>query len=372
MSICILPWIHLETTPQGTVRPCCQYNEEIPNSDLNQTTLEEIWTGDYMQELREKFLRGERPVECSQCWRAEDANNKSKRQQDNQRFIEHQDRIHQQLKKPVYLDLKLGTVCNIKCRTCSTMSSSKWAEDEKLLYGNPFNPKKSYWVDEESNFWINLEQMLDDVEYIDFTGGEPFLIKRHVQVLRKCVEQGLASNISIHYNTNGTIMPTNEMFDLWKQFKWVEIMFSIDGLNNQFEYIRHPAKWNDVESVFNTVKSKNFLHTSICHTVSIFNIYYLPEFINWFDKQGLQEHQLFLNLLYKPTYQCIQNLSQKQKTQISKKLSVNNSKINAIANFMNNTGTDSSKKLLEMILKVDQIRNENFKNTFPELYEILK
>ena len=39
---------------------------------------------------------------------------------------------------------------------------------------------------------------------------------------------------------------------------------------------------------------------------------------------------------------------------------------------MNNTGTDSTKKLLEMISKVDQIRNENFENTFSELYEILK
>ena len=42
---------------------------------------------------------------------------------------------------PKYLDLKFGTLCNLKCRTCGSINSSKWQTDEKKLYGRILNKK---------------------------------------------------------------------------------------------------------------------------------------------------------------------------------------------------------------------------------------
>ena len=97
------------------------------------------------------------------------------------------------------------------------------------------------------------------MEYFEFTGGEPFMIKDHFKILMHCVEKGYAKNIDIHYNTNGTQLPPQEIFDLWSCFKHVEVAFSIDDVGEPFEYQRHPAKWREVNQ--NLIKFKEMKDT---------------------------------------------------------------------------------------------------------------
>ena len=68
------------------------------------------------------------------------------------------------------------------------------------------------------------------------------------------VVAGHAKNIDIHYNTNGTHLPPQEIFDLWSYFKHVEVAFSIDDVGAAFEYQRHPANWRQVSA--NLIKFK--------------------------------------------------------------------------------------------------------------------
>ena len=120
---------------------------------------------------------------------------------------------------------------------------------------------------------------------MDFTGDEPFMIEEHFELLRRTVEAGHAEHISLHYNTNGTIRPPQKIFDLWKEFKSCEVMFSIDGIFKKFEYIRHPAKWDEVWDNYNYFKSLDWMYVQVCHTVSLYNIYYLDEFVDMFGKK---------------------------------------------------------------------------------------
>lgn len=240
MNKCILPWIHLETTATGSAKPCCLFSNEIlinqKNASLNDHTIDEIWNSKFMNNLRDEFLSDKKPLGCQACWQQESAGKESKRIVSNKKFSHHLSKFDKPLSKPVYLDLKLGTVCNLKCRTCSTFSSSKWANDEKKLYGRTFNKNlHSYWVDESSSFWNEIEQLLPTVEHFDFTGGEPFLIKKHYDILKKCIELDCAKNIEIHYNTNGTIKPSDKIFKIWGKFKNVDVMFSLDGIEEKFE-----------------------------------------------------------------------------------------------------------------------------------------
>jgi organic radical activating enzyme len=140
--------------------------------------------------------------------------------------------------KPLmFLDLKLGNICNLKCRLCGSWSSSTYAaeelnhinidrEDKKKSY--PYQMlKQGAWPRENIAFWQDIDSIIDQVQYIEFTGGEPFMIGEHFRLLETIVDRGIAGQVEIHYNTNGTQYP-EEAEEIWKHFKTVEIAFCID------------------------------------------------------------------------------------------------------------------------------------------------
>lgn len=381
---CILPWIHIETTSTGEVRPCCLYKEYISVDKkvlkLEKSSILDAWNSEYMQNLRTQFLKGEKPSGCSACWETESVGKVSKRQISLQQYSHHLDKFNQPLQSPVYLDLKLGTVCNLKCRSCSSFSSSKWASDEIKLYQRTMNPNShSYWIEEDSPLWKDIETLLPSIEHFDFTGGEPFLVKKHFDILKLCAQRGYAKDITIHYNTNGTVMPSDEMYEIWQQFKNVEIMFSIDGIENKFQYLRHPGKWSDLINVFEKTLSLDKFYVNICYSVTIFNILYVKEFIKWFEKYNMLPDRLYFNLIWKPEYLNIKNLSQDSKQRIKNYLdSIEidsryfNDRVAELISFMFDGGQDLQQEFISRTSQLDLIRGEDFAKTFPELAEILK
>ena len=71
-SFCVLPWIHLNTWPNGNVYPCCltDWREDIGN--LKDNTLEELWNGDTMKSIRKDMLGGKQHHSCRKCYQQED------------------------------------------------------------------------------------------------------------------------------------------------------------------------------------------------------------------------------------------------------------------------------------------------------------
>ena len=86
-----------------------------------------------MQNLRRQFRAGEKPVTCNRCWQEEDAGRASKRIYSKIRLKELADQVDYANDTPDqlwFVDLKLGNICNLKCRICGSWSSSKWAQEE--------------------------------------------------------------------------------------------------------------------------------------------------------------------------------------------------------------------------------------------------
>ena len=299
----------------------------------------------------------------------------SKRIRDNIRFKTSitQDTIdNPQIK---YLDLKLGNICNLKCRICGTHSSSKWIAEQQH-YDKQDNHEEKHtrhsWPETNKEFWQQLEELLPTLEYIDFTGGEPFMIKEQFELLKFCVEKGYAKNIGIHYNTNGTQLPNEALESIWPHFKTVDVQFSIDGIGEQFEYQRHPAKWDralEVLQAFKNKQSKQFT-VGICHTINIFNVYYIPEFLKWAEEFGIS---VYLNSLHYPNYYNVKCLPMYAKRQISKKLSGHsNPNVKTFIDYMNqdDDGYWDWMKFVDWTKRKDEFRKEKFSTTFVELAEI--
>jgi len=356
---CILPFIHIETTTTGGARPCCMWQgEDVGN--FNTQSLEEIWTGKPLEKLRNQFRKGKLPAGCKNCWKAEASGYESKRINDNRRFAHHTHGIT--LDSPVYLDLKLGSICNIKCRICSSEYSQKWREDETLIYGAPRFPTKLNWLDEDSKFWKDLERIAPTIEFIDFTGGEPFLVKPHWQLLEYLVEHGYAANIGIHYNTNGTVLPKPEQRDLWLHFDWVETMFSFDGIGDRFEYQRNPARWDTALGTFETIRSEGVTHLGLCYTVNVFNAPYMQEFADWAPVEP------YWNLLHGPDHYSIVNYPDHVKEWVSSRI-IDDS----VRNFMLNTPSNPQAwaRFLELTKQLDNVRSEVFSSVFAELNQCI-
>ena len=395
-KICILPWISVETSPVGTARPCCLAKDEITyfdeqgyehKYDLKRHTLEEIYHSRYMQVLRRDFLYGNKPTTCQRCWDEEAAGRTSKRINSRVRLKDYVDAIDFNDLDPDnlwFIDLKLGNICNLKCRICGSWSSSKWAKEE-IDYVPGLENRKEHlaykflqdgaWPRENPQFWDNLKTLLPNIKYFEFTGGEPFLIEQHFDLLRYAVETGDSQHIEIHYNTNGTVLP--ESSDLWQQFKHVEVAFSIDNIGARFEYERYGASWTEVEHnlrQFTELRSVKF-STQLCLTVNIQNVYYLPEICEWIHDQTFDH--IYFNMLHDPWHMCISKMTSAAQELVIDRLEQHEfhpkyrAEIMRIVQFIRNGDGSDGEEFMRKMRTTDEYRGQTFLTTHLEIAEAM-
>lgn len=393
-SICMLPWISIETSPTGTARPCCLAREEINNNDgvkfdLNKDNVETIYHSEYMQNLRRQFRSGEKPATCKLCWDEEAAGRTSKRIHSQVRLKELYTQVDWANDNPDqlwFLDLKLGNICNLKCRICGSWSSSKWAAEELEYMPKGFDRKQHIayqWLKQgawprnpDTNFWGNLKKLLPNIKYLEFTGGEPWLIQEHFDLLEFAVTEGYSKNIDIHYNTNGTVMPTNNIW-VWQHFGRVDIAFSVDNIGTKFEYERYGARWDEVNANIATVQNmQKFdftnITTQLCFTVNIQNVYYIDELLKWAETKSFND--IYFNMLHSPDHMSIQQLTPAAKDLVIDKLKNTfwttknyQREIDNVIKFIELGSGSDGREFLEKMQRTDSYRKQNFKDTHPEI-----
>jgi MoaA/NifB/PqqE/SkfB family radical SAM enzyme len=392
-KFCVLPWVSLETSPVGTVRPCCLAEEEIVDNagdkfNLSTAQFSTIQNSQYMRNLRREFLDGKQPQTCRKCFREERAGRTSKRMHTLDRLkhmIPDQDWTID-AKPLMFLDLKLGNICNLKCRICGSWSSSTFATeelqflslDEKKSSHHYTMLKQGAWPRENPTFWSEIDKVVDQIQYIEFTGGEPFMIQEHFDMLQGLVNRGIAGNIEIHYNTNGTQYPEHAE-TIWQHFKLVEIAFSIDDIGSRFEYQRTGAVWDRVvENIqkFKDIRAKyTNIQLQVCTTVNVFNVYYIAEVAQWIEQQGFDF--VYWNMMHEAYYFSISTLPDSAKQDIASRLTtadVSESTQNEFArivDFMNNGASLDGNILRMRIADLDRKRNQNLKDIEPEFAELI-
>jgi sulfatase maturation enzyme AslB (radical SAM superfamily) len=146
----------------------------------------------------------------------------------------------------------------------------------------------------ESNRTL-LEKIAPYISILNVTGGEPLINNDFLDYCKYLTEQGYSKNIRLSFHTNLTVMP-GKFIDTWKNFKWVNAKLSIDAIENDYEYIRYPGKWNIVaENIKELINITNDMpHVNIeVHTVfSSFNAHALPNLLKYLTSI---EHPRFVN-----------------------------------------------------------------------------
>ena len=394
-KFCVLPWISIEASPIGTVRPCCLADDEILDDagnkfELSTANFADIQNSNHMRKLREQFLAGERPQTCRKCWNEERGGRTSKRMHTLDR-LKHSipDTEWTTDAKPLmFLDLKLGNICNLKCRICGSWSSSQFATEE--INQLPREEQKSShayqmlragaWPRENAQFWQQIDSVLTDIRYIEFTGGEPFMIDEHFDMLQGIVDRGIAHQVEIHYNTNGTQWPDRGEA-IWRHFKTVEIAFSIDDIGERFEYQRSNANWQEVCANLDRFRDLKECHKNIvlqiCTTVNVFNVRYLDQVAQWIDKNKESFNFVYWNMMHDAWYFSIATLPDDAKAGITEHLRSADvppqyrEEFDRIIDFMN-TGASTDGFMLRMkIADLDRKRNQNMLDIQPEMAALL-
>jgi len=393
-KFCVLPWVSLEASPIGTVRPCCLADDEIVDSNsvkfnLKSANFKDIQNSEYMYQLRQEFLAGNKPATCRKCWNEEKSGRTSKRMHtlDRLKHMGISSEWTQDAKPLMFLDLKLGNICNLKCRICGSWSSSQFASEE--IAQLPLEEKKKShayamlkagaWPRENAQFWQQIDGVLNDIRYIEFTGGEPFMIQEHFAMLQGMVDRGIAHQVEIHYNTNGTIFP-EQAEEIWKHFKTVEIAFSIDDVGSRFEYQRTNASWTEVQdNIKKFFQLKRYLPSiiqlQVCTTVNVFNVRYIDEVARW--NAGHAFNFVYWNMMHDAWYFSIATLPDSAKTEITNYLETADippqyqAEFGRIIDFMNR-GTSTDGDMLRMkIQDLDQKRNQDLEQVAPEFAKLI-
>ena len=387
---CVLPWVSLETSPIGTTRPCCLAEDEIKDQDGNKyslmtTDLNVVHNSGYMRKLRQEFLDKKQPQTCRKCWNEERSGRTSKRMHTINR-LEHivTDTEWTADAKPlVFIDFKLGNICNLKCRICGSWSSSTFAAEEVRFEGKEsFHYqmlKDGAWPRKNQRFWEDIDKLMDQVRYLEFTGGEPFMIQEHFALLERMVSKGIAHNVEIHYNTNGTHYPENAE-EIWKHFKTVEVAFSIDDVDERFEYQRANAIWSEVNTNmdrFEQLRDRNTnIQLQVCSTVNVFNVMYLEGLANWIDQRSFDF--VYWNMLHEAYYHSVGTLPERAKQIAIERLQnadvteYHRQEFNNIIDFING-GVSLDGNILRMKTKdVDQRRKQDLCDHHPELAQAIE
>jgi len=418
-TFCVRPWIHQQINSDGSIKVCCVSLEDNVEFNAASANLQQSFNSDTLKRIRTQMLNGEWPNECKVCRIEEEANLGTARTREIEQWKDRftfDDAVATTNGDgsvnygPRYLDLRFGNFCNLKCRICGPASShslyEEWAEyfGEEGFFDNHgyiklvrnskgrLTTTKYDWHLSEL-FWNQLEQSINNLEYIFMAGGEPLLIKRKEDFLKMCIDKGVANKIVLAYSTNLSSIP-EKLLELWKNFKQVRISASIDGMGKVLEYQRYPIKWNSTLKNLQKLDKLSLIYPNIMSvinlTITVYNVFHLPEFMWWKINESkfksintLEQFPIIItHLLHNPNHLNIQVLPNHIKDNIKdcytdwiNKFEGNLHAIEILQTTLNFMYADDKSENLPEFVKftkfLDQSRGQNLKDVVPQLSELI-
>lgn len=401
-SYCSLLFSHLYITTDGSVRPCCRFR--FFNEQTNQQTewkkhlspkiekfddlTDIISTTDQHRTLQETVLAGKKLKGCVSCYIEEKNTGSSMRTEENARWGRNFDRDNITLKS---IEITFGNYCNLACRICCGDLSTSWHDDEKILKSKyDFLSHKRNNADRD---WKSTD--FSTVEMIKITGGEPLLHPDFTRFLDMMIESGRSDEIELLIFTNSSTIPKKHLIDRLSQFKDIKLYLSIDGVGKVHEYIRHKAVWDTTEKTYEKWLETELLYPNIriCFspTISLFNIMYIEELIDWWLEKRIEihgeikNHSITHNIMNYPRHMSIHDFhkahERANELEEYKKSNSFPDKINDLLNAIiinlrevndKKINTAARKEFVEYTKDLDKIRNQRIEESLPKLYELYR
>jgi len=259
-----------------TVSPCCYFSKNNYldiNKDLHQQ----------LTVVRDQWQTSNLEKNCKLCIEAEQNNLHSYRQAS----FDLLDGLGNVIE---FLTVAVNKKCNLACASCNAESSSFWyQENNRNGLRATESIQKIHAEDKQGSStekFLSLlrTQDLTNLKYIKFGGGEPLMVDTHATILSMVPNP---ENVTIHYTSNFSIMPSQSIFKLWEKFKLVKWVASVDGVGDRFSLLRWPYRWEKLEEFI--IAAKESVPGNVMfgteHTLNPLNVFYYSEFESWFQSQ---------------------------------------------------------------------------------------
>ena len=289
-----MPFVHAFVTP-NTISPCCAYT-----SNIKLNSKEQYWESSQLKNIQKNMLDNIRDEGCGICWKKEDRGYSSLRQHSNQIYSSHLDDVKQSktADQPFYIDLRLGNLCNLKCRMCISEWSSQIAGE---ILENP----NEDWIDTptqkvielDDDTWNILHKWIPYVRRVFMTGGEPTIIKRNLDYIKEINDSGHSKDVELIFTTNATNI-NQQFIDIGKNFKSVSFNVSVDAVGELARYIRYPSDWSTIENNLKNIKHGVSLNT----TIQWLNMTRLNEIFDYIENCGMAFGGIWFQLVTDPAY----------------------------------------------------------------------
>ena len=419
-TFCVIPFVGLNVLSAGNISYCCFSEEQLIDNDegltITNSTLTKAWNSDSMRDIRKKMINGEEHEGCAACIKQEEWNPDGgpriyatdewfrkigRRQMINLFKTAKSNDGYLSKTSPMYLDLRLGNLCNIKCRMCNPWNSSQIDKENEILF-NEDEEYKEVWLDEfgypadglnEKQKWFEADLLWNDIikfipnlQKVYFTGGEPTLIKNNYRFLQECLDQG-RKDIVPFFNTNCTNQ-NKTFYNIITQFDKVDINASLDGVEKMNDYIRFPAKWKAVSKNFESFAAFENVHLGVSPCFQIYNIFNIVDIMKYVEKIK-EKYNRDIHIDWLPnTHPIILRVD-------ILPLEIRLKAYNEIKEYyesldetkLNHVTVQSTKKILSLLIEekghdmdklrqfanytksLDRFRKQNFQDSCPRLYE---
>lgn len=379
---CIAPFQSIRQNPHGRNSPCAFGAGDWHHGHL---TPEQRWNSTELNQLRQQFIQGNKPAACHRCWDEEAAGKISLRQRQQEYFPNDYNRFIRSglwLKGPKTAVFKISNVCNLACRSCAGWDSNSFAPEGRHyqehyqttmdVFGdvrahNRFIPLLSPKHMDFSQYY----NIAENLEKIDFFGGEPFLNVTQLDLLEHLVDQGLSKRITLYYSTNCTNHPTDRLKRAWNHFRRVEIAVSIDGLEKEFEYLRWPAQWSTMLEVLAHIKSLDSqldceVFVMGAMTFSLMNAWNVDTLSSWIENNV---GPYYVNMVQSPDYLAVHVAPDHVKQAVLAHV-----RHQELRNYMQLKPHDPDlwRRFIIWMKRQDLYRNQQFAEVFPDYWKLFE
>lgn len=356
--------------PQGHIRPCARYKEKT-NHITTFDSFSDITNSKSYIEIRNQLDRDQWPSGCFRCKEDEEKGLHSKRQ-----FYKD---IELKLPYDFMIDISMGNFCNLKCRMCGPHNSTLWNSDFKLLVENSLikDPGINFSAYQLSdNDIAKLSEHIESVEgniFLELKGGEPLIMPQTKALIDKLVTLKNSKKITMLIVTNGTIIP-KWITEVNEKFNKLQLVVSIDGVGEVFNYIRGTEKFSYNECLKNIRYYRSLGNIDLRFNVVVqnLNIHQILDV-----HQTLEEFNTTINYitLSMPKFLEVNVMPQQARETIYSKFSSNSKKFGNYENLMQQIHNILLKDPLpgqyelfkKITLILDQTRNQNLINVAPHL-----
>ena len=356
-------------SPEGHIKPCCYFKNLGPHWKYWQLD-SNIYNINSLDDIVDSYEWNNfvsPNSHCETCIKEETNNIFSLRQHWNET-------ISPDTKKLQHLELALDFTCNMMCRMCGPRQSSKWNSSPVLK-----NMKEEVGVAEaDADIYIktkgskeytkNVKRILSnsdlsDLKEVKLVGGEPLYSKNLPWFINLLKKQEHWKDIKIIIITNGSILPSKDLFE---GFNCVEIDVSIDSIGNLATATRMKVSWETVDANIREMIKLYEIH--IHTTVSLLNCNQMQPLINYRHNLNISPHDHTFSMLHGPKHLLLDLIPKEYRD----KWITTHPRVNHMLEMEHHENPDEAYRFLKAIEILDAESEMPYRDVNPEIVEIME